>query len=142
MTGEAVELSVQPAALAARALSCLIDYIAYSLVNVGLLIAMFWLLLKTSALNGLLLGSVITVMTISVFVLLPMLIEVLTHGRSLGKFALGLRIVRDDGGAIHSSERCCGPSRSSRPEEGSRPCPVSSPRRRSASATIWPAPWR
>ena len=100
MTGEAVELSVQPAALAARALSCLIDYIAYSLVNVGLLIAMFWLLLKTSALNGLLLGSVMTVMTISVFVLLPMLIEVLTHGRSLGKFALGLRIVRDDGGAV------------------------------------------
>src|SRR5699024_6424928 len=27
-------------------------------------------------------------------------IEVLTHGRSLGKFALGLRIVRDDGGAV------------------------------------------
>ncbi len=100
MTGEAVELSVSPAALAARALSCLIDYIAYSLVNIGLLVAMFWLLLKTSDLNGLLLGSVMTVMTIAVFVVLPMLIEVLTHGRSLGKLALGLRIVRDDGGAV------------------------------------------
>lgn len=100
VTGEAVELSVQPAALAARALSCLIDYIVYTLVDVGLLIAMFWLLLRTSELNGLLLGSVMTVMSISVFVLLPMLIEVLSHGRSLGKLILGLRIVRDDGGAV------------------------------------------
>lgn len=100
ITGEAVELNVQPAALAARALSCLIDYIVYSLVNVGLLIAMFWLMLKVLDLNGLLLGSLMTVMTIFVFVLLPMLVEVLSHGRSLGKLILGLRVVRDDGGAV------------------------------------------
>ena len=100
ITGEAVELSVQPAALAGRALSCLIDYIVYTLVDIGLLIAMFWLLISTAELNGLLLGSVMTVMSIGVFVLLPMLIEVLSHGRSLGKLILGLRIVRDDGGAV------------------------------------------
>ncbi|RAG71463.1 RDD family protein, partial [Burkholderia multivorans] len=46
VTGEAVELSVQPAALAARALSCLIDAVAYTLVNIGLLVATFWLLLQ------------------------------------------------------------------------------------------------
>ena len=100
ITGEAVELNVQPAALAARALSCLIDYIVYSLVNIGLLIAMFWLMLKVFDLNGLLLGSLMTVMTIFVFVLLPMLVEVLSRGRSLGKLILGLRVVRDDGGAV------------------------------------------
>ncbi|WP_248279160.1 RDD family protein [Brevibacterium sp. 'Marine'] len=100
ITGEAVELNVQPAALAARALSALIDYIVYSLVNIGLLIAMFWLMLKVLDLNGLLLGSLMTVMTIFVFVLLPMLVEVLSHGRSLGKLILGLRVVRDDGGAV------------------------------------------
>jgi uncharacterized RDD family membrane protein YckC len=100
ITGEAVELNVQPAALAARALSCLIDYIVYSLVNIGLLVAMFWLMLKVLDLNGLLLGSLMTVMTIFVFVLLPMLVEVLSHGRSLGKLILGLRVVRDDGGAV------------------------------------------
>jgi uncharacterized RDD family membrane protein YckC len=100
VTGEAVELSVQPAALAARALSCLIDYIVYTLVDIGLLIAMFWLLISTAELNGLLLGSVMTVMSIGVFVLLPMLVEVLSRGRSLGKLILGLRIVRDDGGAV------------------------------------------
>jgi uncharacterized RDD family membrane protein YckC len=100
VTGEAVELSVQPAALAARALSCIIDYIVYTLVDIGLLIAMFWLLIKTAGLNSLLLGSIMTVMSISVFVLLPMIVEVLSHGRSLGKLILGLRIVRDDGGAV------------------------------------------
>ena len=100
ITGEAVELNVQPAALAARALSCLIDYIVYSLVNIGLLVAMFWLMLKVLDLNGLLLGSLMTVMTIFVFVLLPMLVEVLSHGRSLGKLILGLRVVRDDGAAV------------------------------------------
>ncbi len=30
----------------------------------------------------------------------PLLVEVLTRGRSLGKLILGLRIVRDDGGAV------------------------------------------
>lgn len=100
VTGEAVELNVQPAALAARALSCLIDYIVYSLVNIGLLIATFWLLLAALDVNGLLLASIMTIMTVSVFVLLPMLVEVLSHGRSLGKLILGLRIVRDDGGAV------------------------------------------
>lgn len=99
VTGEAVELSVQPAALAARALSCLIDYIVYTVVNVALLVGMFWLLLAVAKLNGLLLGSIMTVMSISVFVLLPMILEMLTHGRSVGKLILGLRIVRDDGGA-------------------------------------------
>lgn len=100
VTGEAVELSIQPAALAARALSSLIDYIVYTLVNVGLLLAMFWLLLEIMGINQLLLTAVMTVMSLSVFVLLPMTVEVLTHGRSLGKLILGLRIVRDDGGAV------------------------------------------
>src|SRR5699024_80018 len=44
------------------------------------------------------------------------------------------------GCAIHSSERCCGPSRSSRPAGGAQPWPVSSPRRRTTSATVWPGP--
>lgn len=102
VTGEAVELSIQPAALAARALSCLIDYIVYSIVNIGLLIAMFWFLLQILDVNELLLASVMTIMSISVFVLLPMIIEVLTHGRSIGKLILGLRVVRDDGGAVRA----------------------------------------
>ncbi|MDN5791905.1 MAG: RDD family protein, partial [Brevibacterium aurantiacum] len=95
-------MSIQPAALAARALSCLIDFIVYSIVNIGLIIAMFWFLLQILEVNELLLTSVMTIMSISVFVLLPMIVEVLTHGRSLGKLILGLRVVRDDGGAVRA----------------------------------------
>ncbi|WP_309132471.1 RDD family protein [Brevibacterium sp.] len=100
VTGEAVELSVQPAALAARALSCLIDYVVYSIVNIGLLIAAFWLLVEILMLNALLLTSVMLVLGLAVFVGLPLVLEVLTHGRSPGKLILGLRVVRDDGGAV------------------------------------------
>lgn len=102
VTGEAVELSIQPAALAARALSALIDYIVYTIVNLGLLITMFWFLLKVLDVNALLLTTVMTIMSLSAFVFLPMIIEVLTHGRSIGKLILGLRVVRDDGGAVRA----------------------------------------
>ena len=102
VTGEAVELSIQPAALAARALSALIDYIVYTIVNLGLLVTMFWFLLKVLEANTLLLTTVMTIMSLSAFVFLPMIIEVLTHGRSIGKLILGLRVVRDDGGAVRA----------------------------------------
>jgi hypothetical protein len=36
----------------------------------------------------------------SIFVIMPATIETLSHGRSLGMLALGLRVVRDDGGPI------------------------------------------
>lgn len=100
VTGEAVELSIRPAALAARALSCLIDWVIYMIADLALLIGTFWLLMEILAVNVLLLTSVMTIMGIAVFVGLPLLIETLTHGRSIGKLALGLRIVRDDGGAV------------------------------------------
>src|SRR5690606_6398232 len=45
-----------------------------------------------------------TAISLSVFLLTlvggPILIETLTHGKSLGKLACGLRVVRDDGGPI------------------------------------------
>lgn len=104
VTGEAVELSIQPAALAARALSTIIDFVAYVAVNIGVIVALFWLLLQIQELNGLLLTSVMTIISVSIFVALPMTVELLTHGRSLGKLALGLRVVRDDGGAIRARQ--------------------------------------
>ena len=38
--------------------------------------------------------------TVLVLVVVPTAVETLTHGRSLGKLALGLRTVRDDAGPI------------------------------------------
>ena len=37
---------------------------------------------------------------VTVMVVLPTTVETLTRGRSLGKLAMGIRIVRDDGGPV------------------------------------------
>jgi hypothetical protein len=39
-------------------------------------------------------------MLVTVIVIVPVVVETATRGRSLGKLAIGARIVRDDGGAI------------------------------------------
>ena len=43
--------------------------------------------------------SVFIVLFVTCFVGLPVAVETLTRGRSVGKLALGLRVVRDDGGS-------------------------------------------
>ncbi|MFJ8004073.1 RDD family protein [Streptomyces fagopyri] len=97
VTGEAVALELRPAKLPSRALAVLLDLVvamaAYLIVTIGLLAA-------TAALDE---AAQIAV-SIASFVLLlvggPIAVETLSHGRSLGKLAFGLRVVRDDGGPI------------------------------------------
>ena len=97
VTGDAVVLGLQPARLPSRALAIFIDlvvvWIAYLLISVGLAVA-------TSSLDT----AARTAMSIASFVLVlvgaPIAVETLSHGRSLGKLACGLRVVRDDGGPI------------------------------------------
>ena len=43
-------------------------------------------------------GIVGIVLSTVVFIGMPAIIETMSHGRSLGKVTLGLRVVRDDGG--------------------------------------------
>lgn len=100
VTGEAVALDVRPASLAARAASCAIDAVAYSLLNIAIFVAAAWALARAENIDSLLLASLTTVLTVLAVVGIPCAVELLTHGRSPGKYALGLRIVRDDGGAI------------------------------------------
>ena len=45
-------------------------------------------------------SAITLVAVVLVIVGLPTLIETLTRGRSLGKMAAGLRVVRDDGGPV------------------------------------------
>jgi uncharacterized RDD family membrane protein YckC len=97
VTGEAVTLELRPASFAARSLGLLLDVV----VNVALLI--LTLMLVASAWPDLDEAAIRTVILVSVvfcFVILPVSVETLTRGLSLGKLAAGLRIVRDDGGAI------------------------------------------
>ncbi|MFE1855460.1 RDD family protein [Streptomyces sp. NPDC002387] len=97
VTGEAVALELRPAKLPSRVLAVLLDLAVamtvYILVTIGLVTA-------TSGLDD----AAQTALSITTFVLLlvggPIAVETLSHGRSLGKLACGLRVVRDDGGPI------------------------------------------
>lgn len=100
VTGEAVALRVQPAHFAARALSAVIDTIVYSIVYTAVFAAAAWFVSRIGMEWTLLSTSAAIVLTVLTTVAVPCTVELLLRGRSLGKLALGLRIVRDDGGAI------------------------------------------
>ncbi|UXY20153.1 RDD family protein [Streptomyces cynarae] len=97
VTGEAVALELRPAKLPSRALAVLLDLVVAVLVYVLVMIA---LVASTSGLDE----AAQTAVSIAAFVLVPVggpiAVETLSHGRSLGKLACGLRVVRDDGGPI------------------------------------------
>ncbi|OIJ90143.1 RDD family protein [Streptomyces colonosanans] len=97
VTGEAVALEVRPAKLPSRALAVLLDLVVTMAAYV---IVVIILVASTSGLDD----AAQTAVSIAAFVLVlvggPIAVETLSHGRSLGKLACGLRVVRDDGGPI------------------------------------------
>ncbi|MEU9575253.1 RDD family protein [Streptomyces massasporeus] len=97
VTGEAVALELRPARLPSRALAVLLDLVAAMAVYVAVTIV---LVTSTGSLDE----AAQTALSIATFVLVlvggPIAVETLSHGRSLGKMACGLRVVRDDGGPI------------------------------------------
>ncbi|MET0457119.1 MAG: RDD family protein [Mycobacterium sp.] len=94
VTGDAVVLDVQIAQLPVRVLSALIDL---TVVFVCYLIG-FSLWAITTNLDDALSAAVLIIFTVLAFVGYPVIFETATRGRSLGKMALGLRVVSDDGG--------------------------------------------
>jgi len=97
LTGEAVALDVQPLGFFLRALGALIDVVA----GIALLLLFLWVLTwVTGGLGFDALTGILTIaMLVVVWVVLPTAVETLSRGRSLGKLAVGGRIVRTDGGA-------------------------------------------
>ena len=98
LTGEAVALDVQPLGFFLRALGALIDVLAGVAVLLLLAWLSAWLLdaqLLAPGAGGILTITVIVLVT----VVMPVAVETLTHGRSLGRLAVGGRIVRADGGS-------------------------------------------
>jgi uncharacterized RDD family membrane protein YckC len=95
VTGDAVVLDVQIAQLPVRALSAMIDvtvvFIAYI---IGLLLWASTVTQFDTALSA----AVLIIFTVLSLVGYPIVFETATRGRSLGKIALGLRVVSDDGG--------------------------------------------
>jgi uncharacterized RDD family membrane protein YckC len=97
VTGEAVALDLQPAAFASRAVSGLLDLLVQGS-------ALFFVIVTVSAastgLDDAAAAAVGLTASIAVIVGYPVVFETLTRGRTLGKLAMGLRTVRDDGGPI------------------------------------------
>jgi len=96
LTGEAVAFDARPASFVLRAAGVAIDMA----VGYGLLLLMMLALSAAGAVLDTAATAALQVTIIAVaFLIVPMLVESLSHGRSLGKLAIGARIVRDDGGA-------------------------------------------
>ncbi|WP_406508356.1 RDD family protein [Streptomyces sp. NBC_00212] len=97
VTGDAVVLGMRPARLPSRALALVIDlavvWAAYILVSLVMLFA-------TASLDAAAQAATAVALFVLVLVGGPIAVETLSHGRSLGKLACGLRVVRDDGGPI------------------------------------------
>ena len=97
VTGEAVVLELQIARLSSRTLAVLIDLgvqIAALLIGYFVLSGALFLLDDAAA------AALGVLWTVTVLVIWPVTFETLSRGRSLGKLATGLRVVRDDGGPV------------------------------------------
>ncbi|GFM16940.1 MULTISPECIES: RDD family protein [Mycobacteriaceae] len=95
VTGDAVVLDVQIAQLPVRALSILIDIVViFVLYVVGVMLWATTLAQFDSAFSA----AVLIIFTVLALVGYPVIFETATRGRTLGKMALGLRVVSDDGG--------------------------------------------
>lgn len=98
LSGEAVAIDIQPVGFFLRALGAAIDVALSVAVMVLFVLIRLWTMGFTGgdpALDRILM----IVAAVFSFVVLPCTIEVATRGRSLGKLAVGGRIVRVDGGA-------------------------------------------
>ena len=97
LIGEGVVLDARPASFVTRALGALIDV----LVTVAALLLLGFLVgVGIAEINAQWAQAGGIVVMVSVFVGLPVTVETLSRGRSLGKLATGVRVVRDDGGPV------------------------------------------
>ncbi|MCW2903194.1 MAG: domain containing protein [Streptosporangiaceae bacterium] len=97
VTGEAVALDIRVARLASRAIALLLDLLVqFSVLNVVLYGTSMTALIADGAWTA----GLTVLATVVVVVGYPATLETITRGRTLGKMALGLRVVADDGGPV------------------------------------------
>jgi uncharacterized RDD family membrane protein YckC len=100
LTGEAVSLDLHPTGFVLRALGALIDFVATLFVTLTMLMIMAITLSMLGTEPAV--QAALTIVTIVVgLVGIPITVETITKGKSLGKLAIGGRIVRLDGGSIN-----------------------------------------
>jgi uncharacterized RDD family membrane protein YckC len=94
VTGDAVVLDVQIAQLPVRAVSAMIDL---TVVFIGYLIGVLLWASTLAQFDNALSAAVMILFTVLTLVGYPVAFETATRGRSLGKMAVGLRVVSEDG---------------------------------------------
>ena len=97
VTGEAVVLELRPASFATRSLAFALDL---SVLGGIAFVATLALPLIFGGMDDAAAGALALLLVVGIVVGIPVGVETLTRGRSLGKLAAGLRVVRDDGGPI------------------------------------------
>ena len=103
ITGEAVALEITPATVTNRIASGLIDYTVYALGAALSVFAVLGLVIGDgSALKEdlALLKALLSLVALAWLVVIPLLVELFSRGRSLGRMVTGARVVRDDGGTV------------------------------------------
>jgi uncharacterized RDD family membrane protein YckC len=95
VTGDAVVLDVRVAQLPVRAVSALIDI---TVILVGYLVSLMLWAATLNQLDDAVSAAIMVIFTVLVLVGYPLIFETATRGRTLGKMAMGLRVVSDDGG--------------------------------------------
>lgn len=95
VTGDAVVLDIQIAQVPVRLLAAVIDVtVMFILYVLGFVL---WAIVL-SDMDDAFAAATLIIFTVLAFVGYPVVFEVATRGRSLGKMAMGLRVVSDDGG--------------------------------------------
>lgn len=99
ITGEAVALDLRATSFVLRGAGAAIDFVVYmgAFVLSIVLLSTFGGNLNIDAAAA---AAIQITLLVSCLVVAPITVETLTHGKSLGRLAVGARIVRDDGGSI------------------------------------------
>lgn len=95
VTGEAVALELRTATVPSRGIATLIDFAVQFLLWLGVSF-----LIGASSVDPALADAVSITAMVLVWIGYPVVLETVWGGRTLGKAALGQRVVRDDGGPI------------------------------------------
>ena len=99
VTGEAVALDLRSMSFVLRAAGAMIDYVVYFGSYILIMVLLFTFATQLGIDDALMQAIGVAGLVLCI-VAIPTAVELLSHGKSLGKLAVGARIVRDDGGAI------------------------------------------
>ncbi|MFD7308967.1 RDD family protein [Promicromonospora sp. NPDC059942] len=98
--GEGVVLDARPASFITRAMGAMLDFLVIgAVIAVVLIVGAVWFV-ENATLGEDIAAIVYVLANVVVMVAIPVTVETLSRGRSVGKLACGIRVVRDDGGPV------------------------------------------